>query len=363
MCIRDSYNSVNKSVRDFYVVQTRANDQISLIFADGTFGNSPSGQFQVFYRTSSNRSLRIKPEEITDVQVALDYTSRSGTTETLTLGLELKSSVTNASQSETSQSIRANAPQTYYTQNRMITGEDYNVYPSSTNQEIVKVKSTNRVSSGISRYFDLKDVTGKYSSTNLYGSDGVIYKEAFDEKQSFTFSNQTDIEGNIENLIVPIIQKRSTTNFYLGNFAKIIVSDLNATWKQSTKAANSSTGLLENINLVPFQVGSFTTGFLRYVEPGALLKFIPPTGFYFIGNGELTSDANKKGATSYKWVKVISVTGSGTTVDATTGDGPITVNAVLPANSIIQEVKPKLVKDITAAVSYTHLTLPTICSV
>ena len=56
------YNSVNKSVRDFYVVQTRANDQISLIFADGTFGNSPSGQFQVFYRTSSNRSLRIKPE-------------------------------------------------------------------------------------------------------------------------------------------------------------------------------------------------------------------------------------------------------------------------------------------------------------
>ena len=73
--------------------------QISLIFADGTFGNSPSGQFQVFYRTSSNRSLRIKPEEITDVQVALDYTSRSGTTETLTLGYELKSSVTNASQS------------------------------------------------------------------------------------------------------------------------------------------------------------------------------------------------------------------------------------------------------------------------
>ena len=130
-----------------------------------------------------------------------DYLSKSGKTETLTVGLELKSPVTNATISETSTSIRANAPQTFYTQNRMITGEDYNVYPAATNQEIVKVKSTNRVSSGISRYFDLKDVTGKYSSTNLYASDGVIYKESFEEKQTFTFANQTDIEGTIENTV------------------------------------------------------------------------------------------------------------------------------------------------------------------
>ena len=81
------------------------------------------------------------------------------------------------------------------------------------------------------------------------------------------------------------------------------------------------TGLLENINLVAFQVGTFTTGFLRYVE-AVLLKF-DSFFFFFKGKGELTSDANKKGATSYKWVKVISVSGSGTTEDTTTGDGPI----------------------------------------
>ena len=71
-----------------------------------------------------------------------------------------------------------------------------------------------------------------------------------------------------------MIQSRATTNFYLGNFAKIIVSDLNATWKQSTKLQTVPTGLLENINLVPFQVGTFTTGFLRYVEPG-IAEIIP----------------------------------------------------------------------------------------
>ena len=150
--------------------------------------------------------MRIRPEELTDITMT-DYRARQERLKLLQ-GLELKSVVSNATTSESSTNIRANAPSTYYTQNRMITGEDYNVYPSSTNQEIVKVKAINRTSSGISRYFDLKDVTGKYSSTNLYGSDGILYKDEYEEKRTFTFSNQTDLEGTIENIILPIIQDR-----------------------------------------------------------------------------------------------------------------------------------------------------------
>ena len=69
----------------------------------------------------------------------------------------------------------------------MVTGEDYQVSPLSISQEIIKTKSVNRTSSGISRYYDLLDSTGKYSSTNLYGADGIIYKDKFTEKTSFTF--------------------------------------------------------------------------------------------------------------------------------------------------------------------------------
>lgn len=344
------YNSIEKGVRDYYVVQTRGNDQISMVFADGTFGNAPSGTFRAFYRQSANRLMRIRPEELTGITFTIDYLSTTGKTETLTLGVELKNIVSNATTSESSSNIRANAPSTYYTQNRMITGEDYNVYPASTNQEIVKVKAINRTSSGISRYFDLKDVTGKYSSTNLYGSDGVLYKDEYEEKRTFAFANQTDIEGTIENTILPIIQDRPVSNFYLGNYAKIITTDLGATWNQKTKSTNSSTGLLQNINLVAYQVGSFTGGSLRFLEAGSLLKFTPPAGFYFKGKGELTSNQNEAGATSYKWVKVVSVNGAGTTVDTNTGDGAIVVNDVLPANSVLEEVKPKLVKDITSDV-------------
>ncbi len=344
------FNSLSKGVRDYYAVQTRTNDEISLLFADGTFGNVPNGPFRVFYRTSANRAMRIAPSELTDINFSFDYVSKAGKVETMTVTMELKDTVTNASTSESSASIRSYAPQTYYTQNRMITGEDYNITPLTTNQEIIKTKATNRISSGISRYFDLKDVTGKYSSTNLYGSDGILYRESYENKQTFTFSSQTDIEGQIENMILPIIQSRAISNFYFGNYSKIIVSDLNATWVQSTKGTNTSSGLFNNTSGAPFQVGSFTGGSLKYVEAGALLKFKPPAGFLFLGNGELTSDATAKGASSYKWVKVISVDGSGTSVNSTTGAGPIVFNEILPANSILEEVKPKLVKDITADV-------------
>ena len=201
------YNSFNKKIKDFYVVQTRANDEISLVFADGTFGNLPAGGFRLYYRTSANRALSIQPADLTNITISFPTLSKTGATETLTLGLELKTPVNNATTSETTSNIRTNAPQTYYTQNRMITGEDYNIVPLTTNQEIIKVKSTNRTTSGISRYFDLKDATGKYSSTNLFGSDGVLYREPYESKTSFTFSTQTDIEGTTENTILPNYKK------------------------------------------------------------------------------------------------------------------------------------------------------------
>ena len=51
------------------------------------------------------------------------YIARSSV-ETLTIIFPLQYTVDNATVSETSESIKNNAP-TYYTQNRMITAEDY----------------------------------------------------------------------------------------------------------------------------------------------------------------------------------------------------------------------------------------------
>lgn len=336
------YNASAKNKRNLYAVQTRVDDRINLVFADGIFGNLPRGSFRVYYRQSANRQFIIRPSDLTNISVSVEYISRSGRIETLTIGLALKSNIDNASISETSANIRKLAPQTYYTQDRMVTAEDYQIVPLSISQEIIKTKSVNRTSSGISRYFDLKDPTAKYSSTNIYANDGVLYKEEYTNKYSFTFNSQTDIEGNIENVIQPLLSSRDINNFYNSKYAKIIVSDLNAKLVQSSSGTNVSTGYFTDDTNQPYQVGTFTGGALRFIEPGCLVKFVAPTGYHFMPNGTLMlGAADHIGSSEYKWVRVVNLVGNGTELQ-TDGTGPIVFNDVVPQDAILQEVRPKL---------------------
>ena len=133
------YNSLRKSVRNIYGVLSKTQDKVDLIFSDGTFGNLPQGSFRTYYRTSLNDQFNIVPSDLVSISVNIPYTSKAGNSETISLTLELKYSVDNATVSESNASIRENAPATYYTQNRMVTGEDYQVSPLSISQEIIKV--------------------------------------------------------------------------------------------------------------------------------------------------------------------------------------------------------------------------------
>ena len=346
------YNSLNKNIRNLYSVLTRVQDRISLVFSDGVFGNLPQGRFKVVYRTSANKRYTIKPSEMTGIQISIPYLSEFGVPETLNLTLQLKYSISNSALSETNESIKANAPATYYTQNRMVTAEDYNVAPLGVSQEIVKVKTVNRNASGISRYFDLIDSTGKYSSTNLFGNDGIIYKETSNLKTSFNFVTTTDIEQAITNTIEPIIRDRKVYNYYLENFTKIITKDLNVTWSSSTKDTNRSTGYIEDSNNTKFKVGSFTANNLRFLETGTLLKFVAPSGFHFMksnNNSLMSGNSDHPNSIDYIWTKVISVSGDGTIVGST-GLGPIVLNDIIPTDAILEEVRPKLANVITDAV-------------
>ena len=344
------YNSVRKKIRNVYGVLTKAQDKINLIFSDGTFGNLPKGDFRVYYRTSINQAYNIVPEDMTAIGVSIPYTSAVGNQETLNLTLALKYTVDNSSTSETNVSIRENAPATYYTQNRMVTGEDYQVSPLGISQEIIKVKSVNRASSGISRYFDLLDSTGKYSSTNLFGNDGVLYKETLTKYKHFTFVTKIDIEGTIVNTIEPILAEKQLLNYYLTHFPKTIVSDLGALWVQTTTGTNLTTGHFEDSDGTKYQVGTYTGSALRFIEPGTLIKFTAPAGYHFMKDGTLmTGAADHVDALEYKWVKVISVVGDGT-ADNADGSGPIILNDVIPATAVLNEVVPKFSKSIESAV-------------
>jgi hypothetical protein len=338
------YNSVNKSIRNIYSVTTRANDAVSLNFSDGTFGNKPLGTFKVYYRTSNGISYVVNPKDIRNITLSIPYVSNYGQQEVLTVSLSLETTISTAETTETNANIKANAPATYYTQNRMITGEDYNIAPLSVSQQILKVKAVNRSSSGISRYFDLVDPTGKYSSTNLFADDGVIYTENYQSTDKFKYISKTDIQGVIANIINKILKKDELRNFYYSHYTtKFQTADDIYVWSSNvdTSGCIKSGTLLGDI----LQVGATTSGslMLSYIKSGALIKFISPSNQYFdttnqnkletLGiNDEIT---NHFGATTYIWAAVVSVSNDG--LDANS----IILNVNVPAGSTVSQIIPQ----------------------
>ena len=348
------YNSLSKDIRNIYSVLTRVDDRISLVFSDGVFGTLPRGQFKTYFRTSLNQRVTITPRDFRGISISIPYLSKKNKVQTLTLTYSLKYTVDNSAVSETTNSIKQNAPATYYTQNRMVTGEDYQIAPLSVSQQIVKAKAVNRTSSGISRYFDLIDATGKYSKTTLYGNDGVVYKEYQNKKSSFTFTTRTDVEGAVENTVVPILNDKKIRNYYFDKFPKIVTTELGVNWVQQTKETNLSSGYFKNIEDIRSTLGSFTGSILRLVTVGSLIKVISPNsatqGDHFDAKGNLvTGPASKFGDTYYKWVKVVSINGTGIE-ETDDGFGAVILNDVIPTGAILSEIKPPLANDLESGV-------------
>ena len=162
------YNSLSKTERNIYNVVTKTNDNIDLVFGDGNFSNLPLGSFRTYYRISDNAKFAIQPADMTNIQISVPYTDKNGADQELTITMGLKSSVYNSAATESNDSIKEKAAQVYYSQNRMITAEDYQVVPLSASQEIIKVRSVNRSASGISRAKEILDPTGAYSLSLIH---------------------------------------------------------------------------------------------------------------------------------------------------------------------------------------------------
>ena len=341
------YNSLNKSIRNIYSTITRAGDMISLQFSDGTFGNLPLGTFRTYYRISNGLEYVINPQDIRSVAISIPYTSAANQLETLTVTLGLTSTISNASATESNDSIKANAPANYYTQNRMISGEDYNISPLSVSTQVVKVKSLNRTSTGISRYFDLTDPTGKYSSTILFADDGVLYTEEYTPQIRFSYQTKTDIEGIIYNNIFSILQKDNLRDFYYSKFIKFITTSLSTKWHAITTDVNASSGYISDSGSTKiYKVGTYTTTDLKYFNFGSLIKFTAPTGYYFDtydSNNLKLGSVSVLGSSSSIWAEVVSVAGNGTASDTgvlDTGFGPISLNIIVPTGAIISQIIP-----------------------
>jgi len=348
------YNSISNNSRNIYSVSSRDNDQIDLNFADGSFGNLPKGQFRLFYRQSNGLTYTIKPQQMSGIVVDIPYKNKLGQSHTLTMTMSLQYTVNNSSGPESNASIQSKAPQAFYVQNRMVTGEDYNIAPLTMSNDILKVKSVNRVSSGISKYFELSDVSGKYSKTNIFAADGFLYKNVHEQNFDFEFTNRNEIFSVIKEQLEPIISLPALRSFYFDQYSRpnvYTISDPKIVWEQVNKISNQSRGYFKipTNPAVPIVVGTATVNNFKYLLPGSMIKFVPPTGKYFTSAGKIV--ANKGNSTvDYIWTKVIQVIGDGANSGVGAlddGTGPIILSNVIDSLAIPVEIIPKFVNTLT----------------
>ena len=348
--------------RPIYSVTSRTNDQITMVFGDGVFSEIPVGTFRAYVRASNGLQYIINPEEMQAVIIPISYISRAGNLETMTFTCGITRPVSNSQARESIDAIKQRAPARYYTQNRMVNGEDYNLFPYTQYNSIVKSKALNRASIGTSRYLDLVDNTGKYSSTNIFGSDGGLWEENILPTILFSWTNRNEISDLVTNQIQPKIAETLMRQFYYANFPRVTSTTLptavtwlpNTTWNQSTTLANETTGYFKNAAGTPIPIGSTTTTQFKYAVVGSLIKFVPPTGYYFDKNNKLQQGTPTSADQKLEiWASPLSIQGTGYNNglgNLSSGAGPVALNNFVPTGALVNTIIPLFVTDLPQGV-------------
>ena len=345
---------LSPSIRNLFSTTSRVNDQIALNFGDGVFSAIPVGLFRCYVRASNGLQYIINPEEMQSVVIPINYVSRTGQLETITFTCGITQPVTNAQARETIEEIKQRAPARYYTQNRMVNGEDYNNFPFTAYNSILKSKALNRASIGTSRYLDLVDGTGKYSSTSIFASDGALYEANTLPSFDFTWLTNNDISSIITNQIEPTLISAGARQFYYANYPRPSLTTLDVIWQQSTTLANETTGYFKNLQGNPEPIGNYTSDNKRYIVVGSLVKFVPPPGYFFNSSNQLVAGVPVRADEKLViWASPTAVFLDGTNQglgNFNNGVGPVTLNNFVPTGAIAVQVIPLFVTDLNNTV-------------
>lgn len=338
------------SNRKVFSVASRFNDRVSYTFGDGVFSEIPVGSFVSYVRSGNAQTYAIDPAEMQGITINVPYLNRTGRTETMTLRLELQLPVTNAQARESIADIKQRAPSKYYTQNRMVNGEDYTNFPYSLYSSIIKSKAINRSSVGVARNLDLLDPTGKYSSTNSFASDGAMYQDVTNGNVLFTITNSGNIVSFLTNKLSGILAASRAIQYYTQNYPRydtnVLTADGVVYWQGLTVDASSQTGYFYNLDgaiITSIPVGPYSTHNAKYITKGAMLRFDAPIGSYFNDTNRLVQGIASPSDTTHIWTTVLSVVGSGNNNGAgafANGTGPVKLDGFVPTGVILTTIIP-----------------------
>jgi hypothetical protein len=350
-----TYNSVSPSISSIFSVITEDNDQITLRFGDGTFGAVPTGNISIWYRTVNGLQYQLLPTDMQNCTIAIPYYDVTGRSQTLTLTFALQASITNAVASETIDDIRRRAPQGFASQNRMVTGEDYNTYPLTSN-EIVKMHAVNRIYSGQNRYLDINDPTSTYQDTVVYSDDGLVYLMPTTQYVQIPTSSNLTPEQITLNQLQPMLQDISVLNYFLNLWMSSVNDYRSATgpdfgmdieslftgsdhnevqWASAIGGGYSAVG---GFSFYEYVESDTTTALQSYLSVGALLKF--EWDDYSTGVAVPTS----------QWAEVTQSTiiqNTLSNINLLTGETAITLNMSIPDGAALTMICPTFRSDLS----------------
>lgn len=213
--------------RNKYELETLTNNGVRILFGDGEFADIPQGTFDVWVRTSLDQDIVVPQASVVNTKSSFTYVDTYGRTQTFTFEYSLINSLQNASAAEDIEHVRANAPAVYYSQDRMVNGEDYNVFMLQ-DPSILKLRALNRTFAGDSRYITWHDPSGTYEDVKLFGDDGNLY---FEELQDSVRTGVVDVNTLITTYIEPLLSSTDLfvqiigSNVPINNYRRIFTTE------------------------------------------------------------------------------------------------------------------------------------------
>ena len=313
-----TYNDYDPSIRYIFSVITQASDAISVRFSDGRFGAVPTGNLRVFYRTSNGLQYQIRPTDINRVSLVVPYYNRAGVQKNLTLTFSLQTAVANSTPAETTDQIKARAPSIYATQNRMVSGEDYNTFPLQSNLA-TKLKALNRVYSGHSRFIDLNDPTGNYQDVNVFSDDGTFFQQTYNLYTEVPISTNASPAEIVSVYMQPMLDQLEVSNYANNLMYQHRQSVTGVTWNASSSEAYfGATGYFNTIN--------------NFFQNGAALLFTTPTG-------------------ATQWATIATLSATPTQAPPAGAAGPVQLSTVIPSGSTVTTLVPSFLSGLDANIT------------
>ena len=237
----------------------------------------------------------------------------------------MQEAINNAVGPETIDQIRRRAPQVYGAQNRMVSGEDYNVFPLSSN-DVVKMRAVNRTYSGHSRYLDINDPTSTYQDTVVFSDDGAVYREDVTQYVQIPTTNNVSPEQIVSRRIQPLLDSLSLRDMFIEKF--IAGTNMNNKFSVTTNPFgywNLKSGLgFSSDGYFTFQDQTKVAFFKQYFTAGCQIKFKNPL------NNET------------KWATVMNTDVSSVNIDSalTSPTSTIILNETIGHGWFVQQIIP-----------------------